>query len=47
LRFVADLPLEEVARIIGCRVGAVKALQARALDHLAQRLDPPDASRTT
>jgi hypothetical protein len=25
----------------------VKALQARALDHLAQRLDPPDASRTT
>ena len=39
LRFVADLPLEDVARIIGRRVGAVKALQARAIDHLARRLD--------
>ena len=47
LRFVADLPLEDVARIIGRRVGAVKALQARALDHLAQCLDPPNASPTT
>jgi RNA polymerase sigma factor (sigma-70 family) len=47
LRFVADLPLEDVARIIGRRVGAVKALQARALDHLAQRLDPPNATTTT
>jgi RNA polymerase sigma-70 factor, ECF subfamily len=40
LRFVADLPLEDVARIVGRRVGAVKALQARALDRLAHLLDP-------
>jgi RNA polymerase sigma-70 factor (ECF subfamily) len=46
LRFVADLPLENVARIIGRRIGAVKALQARALDQLAQRLDPPPAAPT-
>jgi RNA polymerase sigma-70 factor (ECF subfamily) len=43
LRFVADLPLEDVARIVGRRVGAVKALQARALDRLAHALDPPHA----
>jgi RNA polymerase sigma-70 factor (ECF subfamily) len=34
LRFVADLPLRDVARITGRRVGAVKALQARALANL-------------
>ena len=34
LRFVADLPLEAVARITGRRVGAVKALQHRALENL-------------
>jgi RNA polymerase sigma-70 factor (ECF subfamily) len=44
LRFVADLRLEDVARIVGRRVGAVKALQARALDRLAQRLDPNASS---
>jgi RNA polymerase sigma-70 factor (ECF subfamily) len=36
LRFVADLPLEAVARITGRKVGAVKALQHRALANLAR-----------
>ena len=36
LRFVADLPLEVVARITGRKVGAVKALQHRALENLAR-----------
>jgi RNA polymerase sigma factor (sigma-70 family) len=31
LRFVADLPLKDVAKIVGKRVGAVKMLQARGL----------------
>ncbi len=35
LRFVADLPLKDVARIIGKRPGAVKMLQARGLATLA------------
>jgi RNA polymerase sigma-70 factor (ECF subfamily) len=47
LRFVADLSLEDVARIVGRRVGAVKALQARALDRLAQHLDPAKVSTPT
>ena len=40
LRFVADLPLEAVARITRRRVGAVKALQHRALAHLAVAVSP-------
>ena len=44
LRFIADLPLEAVARITGRRVGAVNALQHRALDQLARILATvPDA----
>ncbi len=39
LRFVADLPLKAVASITHRRVGAVKALQERALRNLAARLD--------
>lgn len=39
LRFVADLPLAAVARIVRRRVGAVKGLQSRALTHLAHRLN--------
>jgi RNA polymerase sigma factor (sigma-70 family) len=35
LRFVADLSLESVAELTGRRVGAVKALQHRALRNLA------------
>jgi RNA polymerase sigma-70 factor (ECF subfamily) len=40
LRFVADLPLEAVARITGRRVGAVKALQHRALENLRRTVSP-------
>ena len=38
LRFVADLPLRDVAKITGRRVGAVKALQHRGLDELQRAL---------
>lgn len=41
LRFVADLPLADVARITSRRVGAVKAMQHRALEALSQLLDDP------
>jgi RNA polymerase sigma-70 factor (ECF subfamily) len=40
LRFVADLPLEAVAKITGRRVGAVKALQHRALENLRKAVSP-------
>ena len=43
LRFVADLPLTDVARITGRRVGAVKALQHRAVDALSAMLRPAPA----
>jgi RNA polymerase sigma-70 factor (ECF subfamily) len=38
LRFVADLAIEEVARITGRPAGAVKSLQHRALRVLASAL---------
>lgn len=38
LRFVADLPLADVAKITHRRIGAVKAMQHRALEVLQQRL---------
>ena len=38
LRFVGDLPLEDVARITRRRVGAVKAMQRRALESLERAL---------
>lgn len=38
LRFVGDLPLEDVARITRRRVGAVKAMQHRALEALERAL---------
>lgn len=43
LRFVADLPLADVARVTGRRVGAVKALQHRALESLSGMLEPPES----
>jgi RNA polymerase sigma-70 factor (ECF subfamily) len=43
LRFVADLPLLDVARIVGRSRGAVKSLQVRALTQLARRLGQPGA----
>lgn len=42
LRFVADLAIEEVARITGRPIGAVKSLQHRALRALASAL-PTDS----
>ncbi|HET6794848.1 MAG TPA: sigma-70 family RNA polymerase sigma factor [Acidimicrobiales bacterium] len=44
LRIVADLPVEEVSRIVGRRPGAVRALQLRALRRLAREL-PPEEGR--
>ncbi len=38
LRFVEDLPLEEVARLTGRSIGAVKSLQHRALGQLRSQL---------
>jgi RNA polymerase sigma-70 factor (ECF subfamily) len=42
LRFVADLPLETVARLTHRSVGAVKALQHRALDQLGKAVSEPE-----
>ena len=39
LRFVADLPLKDVARIVGKGSGAVKMLQARGLARLGELLE--------
>jgi RNA polymerase sigma-70 factor (ECF subfamily) len=39
LRVIADLPLEQVAQILDKRVGAVKALQHRALASLRRRCE--------
>ena len=39
LRFVADLSLDDVARVTKRKVGAVKALQHRALEMLSRRLE--------
>jgi RNA polymerase sigma factor (sigma-70 family) len=39
LRIVADMSLEEVARVLGKRTGAVKALQHRALAALRRHID--------
>ena len=45
LRFVADLPLEDVARMTRRTVGATKALQHRALENLRRSVsaEPPEA----
>lgn len=43
LRVAADLPIAEVAEILGKRVGAVKALQHRALASLRRRLEEVSA----
>lgn len=41
LRFVADLPLEDVASLTGRTEGAVKSMQHRALAQLARILTDP------
>jgi RNA polymerase sigma-70 factor, ECF subfamily len=45
LRFIADLPLEDIARMTRRSVGATKALQHRALENLRQAVsrEPPSA----
>ena len=40
LRFVADLPLEAVAKITKRSPGAVKAMQHRAMDNLRKAVSP-------
>ena len=40
LRIVADLTIEQVAEVLGKRVGAVKALQRRALENLRKKVAP-------
>jgi RNA polymerase sigma factor (sigma-70 family) len=45
LRVVADLPVDEVARIVGKRPTAVRALQHRAVVGLARRAAREDAAR--
>lgn len=42
LRFVADMPLRDVAKIVGKRTGAVKMLQARGLAELKAALSKRD-----
>ena len=45
LRFVDDLPLSEVARLLGKRVGAIDSLQRRALAALRTMLQETDDDR--
>ncbi|MBN9607461.1 MAG: sigma-70 family RNA polymerase sigma factor [Actinomycetales bacterium] len=40
LRIVADLTVEQVAEVLGKNVGAVKALQRRALENLRKKVAP-------
>ncbi|WP_353988766.1 RNA polymerase sigma factor [Ruicaihuangia caeni] len=41
LRIIADLTIEQVAAVLGKRVGAVKALQRRAIAQLRKKVAPP------
>lgn len=47
LRVIGDLPLAEVARITGKRVGAVKQLQRRAVEAMRRVLDDEHAAIAT
>ena len=42
LRYVADLPLAEIAEVMGCAVGTVKATLHQALAHLRVELEADD-----
>jgi RNA polymerase sigma factor (sigma-70 family) len=46
LRFIADLPLTDVAALTGRSIGAVKAMQHRALERLARQLGSSDGEAT-
>ena len=39
LRIVGDLTIEQIAHVLGKRVGATKALQRRALENLRKKVD--------
>jgi RNA polymerase sigma factor (sigma-70 family) len=45
LRFIDDLPLAEVATLLGKRVGAIDSLQRRALAALRTMLEETDDDR--
>lgn len=45
LRVLADLPLDQVAEVMGRSVGAVKALQHRALSALRRAIEDPPVSQ--
>ena len=45
LRVVADLSLRETARILGKRIGSVKALQKRGLEALRRQIQDPEVSK--
>ena len=47
LRFIGDLPLEEVAHLTGRTVGGVKALQRRGLTQLKKFLGEPVSREVT
>lgn len=40
LRYYADLPLAEIAQVLGCRTGTVKSMLHRALSELREVLEP-------
>lgn len=42
LRFYEDLPLSDIAELLGVRIGTVKSQLSRALAQLAKELDPGD-----
>src|SRR3954470_18288002 len=46
LRIFGDLTVEQVARVVGKRVGAVKALQRRGLEALRRKLMTPHGAAT-
>jgi RNA polymerase sigma-70 factor (ECF subfamily) len=45
LRVIANLTLEETARVVGKKVGAVKALQRRGLAAMRESFDLPEVSK--
>ncbi len=47
LRYFDDLPLEEVARALGCSIGTVKSQSSRGLARLRDRSGHPDLSTMT
>ena len=42
LRYVADLPLAEIAEVMGCATGTVKATLHQALAHMRVELEADD-----